>query len=361
MPRQERDVPGPLPERRDVHDDDGEPEEEVLAERRRTRTPAQVAVRRRHEPHVDRECREGLRAAGRHAPRGRGGAWPGALPGALPPRRGRASRRSPPRSGRRRAWSAPVNAPFSAPKSSLSARVSGSAAAFTATNGPFARGERAWSRRAISSLPVPDSPVTRTAMSRGATRSTRARSSFVAGSPVTKLVALLLPREEARDEVDERARGRERLRDVVGRAESDRVDRLRDRAVGRQDDDGRRRRPRPDAPNQLEPVDLRHLAVGQDDVERCPARGRRGPPRRRAPRSRRGRPPRGCPSGARGTAARRRRRGCAPRQASAAGRERDATHPPPGRGASAAEPPLATARAFTIARPRPVPSGREVT
>ena len=110
-----------------------------------------------------------------------------------------------------------------------------------------------------------------------------------------EVVALLLPREEARDEVDERARGRQRLRDVVGRAETDRVDRLRDRAVRRQDDDGRRRRPRPDAPHQLEPVDLRHLPVGQDEVEGAPVE--EGERLRPVARLGHGvaRPPRGCP------------------------------------------------------------------
>ncbi len=41
-------------------------------------------------------------------------------------------------------------------------QLGGSAAAFTATNGPFRRGECAWMIRAVTSLPVPLSPVTST-------------------------------------------------------------------------------------------------------------------------------------------------------------------------------------------------------
>jgi hypothetical protein len=69
--------------------------------------------------------------------------------------------------------SAPVNAPFSCPKISLSSRVSGIAAQLTATNGPFARGERSCSVRATSSLPVPLSPLISTAAGVGAATSIR--------------------------------------------------------------------------------------------------------------------------------------------------------------------------------------------
>ena len=57
-----------------------------------------------------------------------------------------------------RSRSAPVKAPFRQPKSSLSSRVSGKAAQFTATKGLAARGLPRWMARAISSLPVPVSP-----------------------------------------------------------------------------------------------------------------------------------------------------------------------------------------------------------
>ena len=64
-----------------------------------------------------------------------------------------------------RAASAPVKAPFSWPNSSDSSRCSGSAAQFRATNGPSLRGEPRWMKRATTSLPVPDSPVSRTVVS----------------------------------------------------------------------------------------------------------------------------------------------------------------------------------------------------
>ena len=64
--------------------------------------------------------------------------------------------------------SAPVNAPFSWPKISLSSSVSGIAAQLTATKGPRPRGDSSWSVRATSSLPVPLSPVMRTAAGVGA-------------------------------------------------------------------------------------------------------------------------------------------------------------------------------------------------
>ena len=59
------------------------------------------------------------------------------------------------------ARTAPVNAPFSWPNSSDSRRFSGSEAQSTGTNAWAARGLLAWTARAISSLPVPDSPRTR--------------------------------------------------------------------------------------------------------------------------------------------------------------------------------------------------------
>ena len=64
---------------------------------------------------------------------------------------------------------APVNAPFTWPNSSLSIRFSGIAPQLTVMNGPFARFERRWISRAISSLPVPVSPVISTLMSVAAT------------------------------------------------------------------------------------------------------------------------------------------------------------------------------------------------
>ena len=54
-----------------------------------------------------------------------------------------------------RAWVAPVKAPRSCPNSSDSISGSGSAAQLIARNGPAARGEASWMKRAITSLPVP--------------------------------------------------------------------------------------------------------------------------------------------------------------------------------------------------------------
>ena len=73
--------------------------------------------------------------------------------------------------------SAPVNAPRSWPKSSDSRSGSGSAAQFTATNGPRLRADARWMNRATTSLPVPDSPVKSTVVSVGAT-CVAARSTF---------------------------------------------------------------------------------------------------------------------------------------------------------------------------------------
>ena len=61
-----------------------------------------------------------------------------------------------------RSRTAPVKAPRTWPKSSLSSSSPGRAAALTATKGPLRRGEWAWMMRAMTSLPVPLSPVMRT-------------------------------------------------------------------------------------------------------------------------------------------------------------------------------------------------------
>jgi hypothetical protein len=55
------------------------------------------------------------------------------------------------------------------PNSSDSSRFSGRAAQFSATNGPSARRDARWMVRAITSLPVPDSPSNSTVESVGAT------------------------------------------------------------------------------------------------------------------------------------------------------------------------------------------------
>ncbi len=76
---------------------------------------------------------------------------------------------------------APVKAPLTWPNSSLSSRVSGMAAQLTGTKGPWARGERPWMARAMSSFPVPLSPRMRTVVSVGATRITSSRTCAIGG------------------------------------------------------------------------------------------------------------------------------------------------------------------------------------
>jgi hypothetical protein len=68
--------------------------------------------------------------------------------------------------------SAPVKAPRTWPKSSESSSVSDSAPQFSATNGRSLRCELKWIARAMSSLPVPDSPVMSTVLLVGAMVST---------------------------------------------------------------------------------------------------------------------------------------------------------------------------------------------
>ena len=70
----------------------------------------------------------------------------------------------------RRTLTAPVKAPFSWPNSSLSISSCGTAAQLSFTKGPLLRCECWCSARAISSLPVPFSPVMSTRPSEGAVR-----------------------------------------------------------------------------------------------------------------------------------------------------------------------------------------------
>ena len=59
------------------------------------------------------------------------------------------------------------------------------AAQFTATKASSARGERSWSARAASSLPVPDSPWTSTVADEGAAWRTRSMAARNAGDSPT--------------------------------------------------------------------------------------------------------------------------------------------------------------------------------
>ncbi|MGF6664722.1 hypothetical protein QF000_006390 [Paraburkholderia atlantica] len=80
-----------------------------------------------------------------------------------------------------RPWTAPVKLPFSWPNSSASISSSGIAPQFTATNAPSLRPLRSWMVRAISSLPVPDSPMISAVASVSATRSICSYRSSITG------------------------------------------------------------------------------------------------------------------------------------------------------------------------------------
>jgi hypothetical protein len=84
-----------------------------------------------------------------------------------------------------------VNAPRTWPNSSLSSSGAGTAAQLTATKGCSRRGDRWWSARATSSLPVPDSPVMSTVASLSATRLIIATVSLMASlSPAIPSIAI---------------------------------------------------------------------------------------------------------------------------------------------------------------------------
>src|SRR6202021_3254056 len=80
---------------------------------------------------------------------------------------------------------APVNAPFSWPNNSEAVSEAGIEAQFTVIKGWLARCERLCTARAISSFPVPVSPVIRTVESVGATFTTLERAVFKAGEEHT--------------------------------------------------------------------------------------------------------------------------------------------------------------------------------
>ena len=69
-----------------------------------------------------------------------------------------------------------VNAPLTWPKSWDSSRSTGMEPEFTGTKGLSARGEARWMALAMSSLPVPLSPLISTVEREGATCATRSRT-----------------------------------------------------------------------------------------------------------------------------------------------------------------------------------------
>src|SRR5262249_46460783 len=79
--------------------------------------------------------------------------------------------------------SAPVKAPRTWPNISLSIKVSDSEPQLTTRNGSLRRGDRSWIKRARRGFPVPVSPPTRSGVSTGPPRATRAgRRSSAASS-----------------------------------------------------------------------------------------------------------------------------------------------------------------------------------
>ena len=135
-----------LAQRRQVDPDHVEAEEEILAEAPAASARLEVAVGRRDDAHVGAQRLACRRRGGTPGPGARAGASPGS-PGDMSPTSSRKS--VPPLACSKRPvrWrSAPVNAPRSWPNSSDSSSVSGSAAQFTLTNGPPARGDAAWIR-----------------------------------------------------------------------------------------------------------------------------------------------------------------------------------------------------------------------
>ncbi len=180
---------------------------------------------------------------------------------------------------------APVKAPRSWPKNSDSKSVSGSAAQLTAIIGAALRAERAWMKRASTSLPVPDSPVMMTV------ESARAAVSASATKPLHRRALVdgrgrLVVRGRAHDGVAQRdvlpdeaallvgladdgldlvERGG--LRQVVVSAEPHRLDAGRERRVGGEHDDFGRLFEAADRAQRVEARHPRHADVEEHHVE----------------------------------------------------------------------------------------------
>ena len=187
-----------------------------------------------------------------------------------------------------RARSAPVKAPRSCPNSSDSSTPGASALQFTATNGPPTRSDCTCTARAISSLPVPLSPVDEHGgvAPRGAAhhvehaqhgRALRHdRGAAVALRQLGAQIAVLA--REAR--VIERARhhGQQRvvvegLLHVVEGAEAQRRHRGGDRGVGRHHHHRDVGVHRAHALEHAEAVEAGHLEVGEQQVEAARGQG----------------------------------------------------------------------------------------
>ena len=181
-----------------------------------------------------------------------------------------------------RSLSAPVKAPGSWPNSSSSSRFSFRAVQFIAANGLFLRGLLLWMARAASSLPVPVSPRISTVALVGAMAWSRLMTSCIFGLlPIDALEAELLvelPLQLAVGAGQPQPLGRlvhdgpqlghvHRLGQVVGGALLDGLHgRLHVAVAGDHHHLGVRRFLLRLAQNR-QAVQVRHLQIGQDDVE----------------------------------------------------------------------------------------------
>jgi len=178
--------------------------------------------------------------------------------------------------------SALVNAPRTWPKSSESSSVSDSAPQLSATNGRSLRAELKWMARATSSFPVPDSPDQHRAAGRGNRlhqledrqhRLARADDvrELVRGlqRPLHQDVFLLQPLavELLADAERQFVAQVRRLLDIVGRAETQRLQHRLLRAVRRHHDDAEGGVQALRLAQQIDAGDLRHPDVGDDQVE----------------------------------------------------------------------------------------------
>ena len=245
---QRRDVLAPLPQGRDLDRNDVEAVVEVLAEvaRRRPSPRGRGGWPRRRARR--RESARRRRPASPRAPAARAAAWPARCAASRRSRRGTASRRAPPTMRPVRALSAPVKAPRTWPNSSASASASGMAAMLTATNGPSGGALAPWMQPRDDLLAgaglaadehagvgvgdlvdaIQHQPHGRVLADDGHAGGVAAAARR-AWPAVTRAIASL------------EGRGVERLRDHVGGARAQRLDRAGDRAVRRQRQRGDRR------------------------------------------------------------------------------------------------------------------------
>ena len=165
-----------LAQRRHADGDDREAEVQVFPEAAGRYLGPDVLVGGGDDADVDGDGLLAAEALEPSSPGARAGLWPGRAARGRRSRRGRACRR--PRLEPACApVTASVKAPFSWPKSSLSRRRIGDGGAVDFDEGPLGPSALGMEDPAISSLPVPFSPVIRIRASLGAACSMRARTS----------------------------------------------------------------------------------------------------------------------------------------------------------------------------------------